>query len=60
MSFKTSMRTQLLASLGASLVLVMLSVLLCLYLCTDVLFERAGLTAALALLAAGVLAWFWA
>lgn len=57
MSFKTSMRTQLLASLGASLVLVMLSVLLCLYLCTDVLFERAGLTAALALLAAGVLAW---
>ncbi|WP_288101020.1 methyl-accepting chemotaxis protein [Pseudomonas sp.] len=60
MLFKSSMRTQVLASIGASLLLVMLSVPLCLYFFTNVLSEPTWFTGALALLAVGVLAWLLA
>ncbi|MBM6443855.1 MULTISPECIES: methyl-accepting chemotaxis protein [Pseudomonas] len=60
MLFKSSMRTQVLASIGASLLLVMLSVPLCVYFFTSVLSEPTWFTGALALLAVGVLAWLLA
>ena len=60
MLFKSSMRTQVLASIGASLLLVMLSVPLCVYFFTNVLSEPTWFTGVLALLAVGGLAWLLA